>query len=721
MLEKYQLIGICLILILAVDCQTSAKIELISSIKIKLKNGQVLIGNRKLVSIEESYAIKRKIVYEFLGIPFAKAPINQRRFQFPYRLDNILTKDEYNATFYRPSCWQEYDETFSNFRGSEMWNPPFNISEDCLYFNIWVPVTNEQDKLLFKENDYINYQPNAFKTPKKDLKSTLFWIYGGSFNSGSSNLEITDGTILASSENVLVVSSNYRVGPFGFLYLNNSLAPGNSGLADQVLAIEWYRENYLDFFGGSPDKVCLFGESAGSMSIHFLLLTNKSNIFNRGILQSLSSYSDIGFRTPEEAFRVSLQFAQKVGCLTIDENNSLKKDLALNLNISFNDLSVSDENLTQLQNQIFNCILKLDSNTLSLAQFEIDYVIDHLKMQFLPTIDFNKLIEKNPLEYNFEDFTKNHELLLGVNYDEATYFTFYYYYQQYFDLNDFLKPTLKYDNEFVYQRVLESLKFKQVPEYKIVDVKLDKKPRITISNKHYQNEKVKDHFYKKFMKCLSDFYTNEYNEFIDTNGSKINFNLDSNDNNSAYLAWKKYTKIIGDYIYNCPTIKLASRYHSKTFNKTYFYRFNKRSRFNPWPKWLGVLHGYEIEYVFGYPFANLGLFEDSDRKMSQLMMSYWANFASYGRLMSSYDNIPSRKYFVEFTQSNKYKNVSENDEFDWFNSDYPLCDFLNNYLDHKQTYASKYEQCLNYHSDSDPDNHKTINLSINPINMSNSF
>lgn len=123
---------------------------------------------------------------------------------------------------------------------------------------MWVPVKHDQDRLLVAESkkSNIQYLVNGFSLNSED-KATLLWVYGGSFSSGSANLNVYDGTLLAGLENVIVVSPNYRLGPFGFLYLNSEKAPGNAGLADIVLALEWYRENYLEFFGGSFNKICL--------------------------------------------------------------------------------------------------------------------------------------------------------------------------------------------------------------------------------------------------------------------------------------------------------------------------------------------------------------------------------------------------------------------------------------------------------------------------------
>ena len=124
----------------------------------------------------------------------------------------------------------------------------------------------------------------------------------------------------------------------------------------------------------------------------------------------------------------------------------------------------------------------------------------------------------------------------------------------------------------------------------------------------------------------------------------MDFNLDKNyDNNNSSsskknnlelsnLAWYKFNKIIGDIIFSCPSIKLANKYSELRAHKTYFYKFNKRSFANPWPKWLGVMHGYEIEYVFGIPFIHNTNFDDNDRIISMKMMNYWANFAKTGKL-----------------------------------------------------------------------------------------
>lgn len=116
--------------------------------------------------------------------------------------------------------------------------------------------------------------------------TVLIWIYGGGYMSGTSSLELYDGTLLAGHNDIIVASLNYRVGAFGFLYLGTDEAPGNMGLYDQALAIKWIKDNARRF-GGDPDKLTLFGESAGagSVSVHLLSPVSR-HLARRGILQS---------------------------------------------------------------------------------------------------------------------------------------------------------------------------------------------------------------------------------------------------------------------------------------------------------------------------------------------------------------------------------------------------------------------------------------------------
>lgn len=114
----------------------------------------------------------------------------------------------------------------------------------------------------------------------------LVWIYGGGYISGTSTLDVYTSDILAAYNNAIVASMQYRIGAFGFLYLtpqlshNNGDAPGNMGLWDQVLAIQWIKDN-IQAFGGDPEHITLFGESAGAGSVNKLIILYDTIFFSQ--------------------------------------------------------------------------------------------------------------------------------------------------------------------------------------------------------------------------------------------------------------------------------------------------------------------------------------------------------------------------------------------------------------------------------------------------------
>ena len=200
---------------------------------------------------------------KFLGIPFALPPTDDRRFSRPEPEVPIVTK--YDATFFRPHCPQ-----------SEISNPYIkylNTSEDCLYLNIFVP--GESIK-------------NGSKFP------VMIWIYGGIFAYGGA--DFYSGDILSAFNDVIVVTFNYRINVFGFLD-DGSGAFGNNGLHDQKLAINWVH-THIRSFGGNPDQISLFGESAGGVSVVYQVFheENRGKI-KRVIAQSGSPLASFAFQS----------------------------------------------------------------------------------------------------------------------------------------------------------------------------------------------------------------------------------------------------------------------------------------------------------------------------------------------------------------------------------------------------------------------------------------
>lgn len=109
----------------------------------------------------------------------------------------------------------------------------------------------------------------------------MVWIYGGAFVTGYVN-RTRYGPDLLIEDDVVIVAMNYRLGALGFLSLNISAASGNAGLKDQALALRWVQRN-IDKFGGDPNRVTIFGQSAGSASVGFHVLSplSKGNSFLR--------------------------------------------------------------------------------------------------------------------------------------------------------------------------------------------------------------------------------------------------------------------------------------------------------------------------------------------------------------------------------------------------------------------------------------------------------
>ncbi|KAA8566674.1 hypothetical protein EYC84_009210 [Monilinia fructicola] len=203
-------------------------------------------------------------VSKFLGIPFAKPP---QRFSPPVTAENFKS-NPYDATQFKASCVQQfnYPDIVRAFT-TRLFNtpPPAEESEDCLYLNVYAP---------------------SGASPNSSLP-VMVWIHGGGLQFGSASLPIYDGSVMAESQNVVVVTFNYRTNVFGFP--NSPEIPKteqNLGLLDQRLALAWVKTNVLAF-GGDPDKVTIFGESAGALSVDALVTSYPTDApFRAAIMQS---------------------------------------------------------------------------------------------------------------------------------------------------------------------------------------------------------------------------------------------------------------------------------------------------------------------------------------------------------------------------------------------------------------------------------------------------
>ncbi|CAN2390584.1 Acetylcholinesterase tetramerisation domain [Pristimantis euphronides] len=222
----------------------------------------------------ESSGIKQSVLCSvpctaYLGIPYAEAPTGEKRFKKPE--PRAPWHDIYKATTYGNSCYQT-KEFFIDFPGIDKWLVNNEMSEDCLNLNVWVPQSMSKPAHV------------------------MVYIYGGGFNAGTSSLELYDGSVaIVATENIIVVSLNYRLGALGFLaFPGNTKAPGNAAFVDQRLALQWVHEN-IAAFGGNPESITLFGESAGSASVGYHVISAGSHsYFRRAIMQSGTHNSRLG-------------------------------------------------------------------------------------------------------------------------------------------------------------------------------------------------------------------------------------------------------------------------------------------------------------------------------------------------------------------------------------------------------------------------------------------
>ena len=278
-------------------------------------------------------------------------------------------------TFTPPnSCVQIRDTMFPGFSGAEMWNSNTPISEDCLYLNVVVPATKPKNAPV------------------------LVWIHGGGFYYGTSTLDMYDMKELAVHENIIMVSMQYRLASLGFLCFNNTGdSQCNAGLFDQRIALQWVKDNIVQF-GGNPDNVTIAGEDAGAASVgHHILSTPSHHLFNQAILQSGSAFVPWSAITLEKSIPRGLRLAELMGC---------------------------QHQRSEIQ-QAVDCLRR--KNATDLVNREWDGIVYHIaEFPFVPVVDGKFLLESPNESMKSKNF-KPCNILAGSNQDQGYYFLLYYF------------------------------------------------------------------------------------------------------------------------------------------------------------------------------------------------------------------------------------------------------------------------------------------------------
>ncbi|MHA1239152.1 MAG: carboxylesterase/lipase family protein [Promethearchaeota archaeon] len=314
---------------------------------------------KKTLKIETEYGKIQgyidKDIKVFKGIPYAEPPINQLRFDPPREKEpwnNVLVANKFGV---------------SSFQGPDIAKGLFGQlteqeEDNCLTLNIWTPETDDKKRPV------------------------MLWIHGGGFIYSGSSKAIYDGTLLADRGNIVVVTINYRLGIFGFLNIPNITS--NVGMLDQVAAIKWVKSN-IEHFGGDPDNLTIFGESAGAYSVVTLMtMPAAKGLFHRAIAQSPYIFE------PEPTIRTT-------------------KNVMKRLNLEFDDIDVlrklPAKKLNSIQNEYISDMVGTPESFYS---------------NFRPSID-NESIPQHPFKALTEGKAKDIDLLIGTNQDEATFFTFF--------------------------------------------------------------------------------------------------------------------------------------------------------------------------------------------------------------------------------------------------------------------------------------------------------
>lgn len=298
----------------------------------------------------------------YLGVPFAEPPINQLRWE--KTKPKVFNKDKYYAKKFAPACMQGprivnwYKGVASGFGGDPEYISMPEISEDCLYLNMWVPKNNDQDS----------------KTP------VLVFIHGGSNRAGWSFEPNYIGEELA-EEGVIVITVAYRLGVFGF-YSHPQLDVSNFAILDLIEALKWIKNN-ISKVGGDPSNITISGESAGATNVAHLITSPLSkNLFQRAIHQSAGwSVLDNDIINSNDHIKLSNLLSEEL--LGVNNDTAQVKDLK-----------------------------KIDANDLLNAAEKI-----YGYTGYYPIVDNYSILE--PIYDSFKSGNFNHvDLIIGSNADE---------------------------------------------------------------------------------------------------------------------------------------------------------------------------------------------------------------------------------------------------------------------------------------------------------------
>lgn len=486
--------------------------------------------------------VQGKSVCEYLGIPYASSPKGRLRFAKP--VPRSAWKKTLNATSFSSSCPQRFPDW-------ARWMMRPNVrrySEDCLHLNIWST-------------------SGSASGPGCNNKPVLFWIHGGGFQFGAGSLIESNGSVLAALHDVIVVTINYRLNAFGFLSLENDQVPGNMGLYDQAMALQWVKENAA-VFGGDANSITIWGQGMGSISVSAHLVSPVSkDLFKRAIMQTGSI-----FTSPEMYSRsreVAEQFVAASGCRQMTSNEKDEDD----------ESGDEDDYEDGFSEEVINCLRKAPLEHLMQA---VDQVNSKNPVAFLftPFEDFfnhsTPVAIRNDLKNFFSSNIK--DLLLGFNSDEGSLL-----------LNSLSPETFPESGDPLVQGVEEAQNF-------LINL-----------------------FTTRFGIPKSIIMTGVISEFS------------ANISTSKEEIRKLMIDFVGNNIFICPTIIFGEEVAlMQRGASVHLFTVTSRSGYNHLPDWFGTIHNEEVPIMFGLPIASPNEFSVKDIEFSRKFMQTITSFARSG-------------------------------------------------------------------------------------------
>ncbi len=280
-------------------------------------------------AIQGARAGDDRSVRVYKGIPYAAPPVGTLRWRPPQPVAGW--NDVRACTKFSPTCPQKPYPA-----GSIYVQPAQPQSEDCLYLNVWTAARSAAEK-----------------------RPVMVWIHGGALTRGSGSLEVYDGTRLA-ERGVVLVTINYRLGPFGFLAHpalsaeSEHGSSGNYGILDQIAALKWVQRN-IKAFGGDPGNVTIFGESAGSWSVCSLVATPLAKgLFQRAIGQSGGCFAPMQYlKVAQHGFapaeKLGENLAQSLDC---DDSSDVLAAMRDKSPEELLDAAAKDPNLSRVRGNV---------------------------------------------------------------------------------------------------------------------------------------------------------------------------------------------------------------------------------------------------------------------------------------------------------------------------------------------------------------------------------